>query len=193
MQIQALQSRFWLSGMKVNGSENPWIGPKEIRRGSLRRIGCRQVEQRTMAGAGPDGATDGGPSSSPSRPDATARGSRAWFREEMESVRSRSPEAGLGIVGRVWEERIGSPTSLPFETRSRCESVGCIDPARGAGMPRLQGHFWIGSIRCLLQNRPGPLSAGRPDPPGIGRRAPAGPAGFGRWVGEPPRLRGIVA
>jgi len=85
VQVQALRYRFWPSGMKVNGPESPWIGQKEIRRVSLRRMGWRQVEQRTRTGAGPDGAPAGDSSSPPSRPDATARGSRAWIRGEKEN------------------------------------------------------------------------------------------------------------
>ncbi len=69
----------------MNGSDSPWTGQKEIDRTSFRRIGWRHVEQTTRTGAGSDGRSAGDSSSPPSRPDGTARGSRAWIRGEREN------------------------------------------------------------------------------------------------------------
>jgi hypothetical protein len=88
VQVQTPRDSFWLSGRKVNRSDSPWIGQKETRRVSFRRIACLQVEQRTRTGAGPDVASAGVPSSPPSRAKATARGSRARILGETEGVKS---------------------------------------------------------------------------------------------------------
>lgn len=58
---QAPGRRLRASGMKVNGCESTWIGRKEIDRIPFHPTGCRQVEQRTGTGTGPDGVPAGIP------------------------------------------------------------------------------------------------------------------------------------